>query len=277
MRLASEGKITIEKPERYTVEEIDRARRLIGMTMLDLSTGCVTEKKDQAAASDSYYFLSPKRRREVIQQEQEILTVIETISQAAIVEHETSRDILPALAAYADGKLTTPKLQAQYKAVLERTTEPYFLSLASQIKALKQVAFETGRWDRILTPQEIMLRAGGVVDPKYLVQPHIPLAIQDGADMEEIVRLRQGEQSMVVNAILLGYTRPFGFRLEELDEQGNTIKSPTFLDHEDGETLVEDEDFRTYLGPQVNFPFARPSDWFYKESEPSDPKEYLLE
>lgn len=251
---------------------MDRARRLLGITRLDLTTGRVTDEIDQEAAKDSYYFLSPERRVEVIKRENEILAEIEKITQAALATHEGNRGILPSLAAYAAGELTTPDLQAQYESVLERNTERYSLLLTSQTKELKRLAVETGKWDYILTPQEIMLRVGATVDPNYLSRPYIPLAIQDGRNIEEIALLRQGERSIIINTTLLEYEIPFGFRLEELDPQGNTIKSPTFLSRDDGETVIEDARFCENFGPQIKFPFARPMDWFYRENTASGEK-----
>lgn len=266
-RLITEGKLNQDKSETYTVGEIDCARRLSGMTRLDLATGRVTDEIDKEAANDSYYFLLPERRAEVIQRESEILTEIDKITKSALEIHETSRKILPSLELYVDGKLTTPDLQTQYASIVERNTEKHSLSLASQIRELKRLAVETGKWDHILTPQEIMLRAGATVDKKYLSRPYTPLAIQDCRNIEEIAHSRQGEKSMIINTALLKYEMPFGFRLEELDVEGNTIKSPTFLSKDDGETLSEDDRFREYFGPKIKFPFARPSDWFYKETK----------
>ncbi|RJQ24686.1 hypothetical protein C4577_07215 [Candidatus Parcubacteria bacterium] len=272
-RLVAEGKLDQDRSETYTLEEVDRARRLAGMTKLDLATGRVTDEIDQKAADNSYYFLSPERQVEVVRREDEILTEIERITKTALAAHKTARDILPSLVAYADGEITTPALKAQYEILVERTTETYGLSLTRQIRELKRLAVETGKWDYILTPQEIMLRSGGSVDPRYLAQPYTPLAIQDGTDVEKVTDLRQGEQSITVNTSLLEYEMPFGFRLEELDAQGNTVKSPTFLSRDDGETVIEDERFCEYYGQQIKFPFARPTDWFCRENPASGDKQ----
>lgn len=268
-RLVAEGKLDQDRSETYTLEEVDRARRLAGMTRLDPATGRVTDEVDQEAASNSYYFLTPERRAEVVKREDEILVEINSVTKIAIAAHESSRDILPSLVAYADGELTTPDLQAQYAPITERNTERYGLFLTPQMRELKRLAVETGKWDYILTPQEIMLRTSGSVEPRYLAQPYTPLAIQDGTDIEKVADLRQGEQSIVVNTNLLEYEMPFGFRLEGLDAQGNTVKSPTFLSRDDGETVIEDEGLCEYYGPQIKFPFARPTDWFYKENPAS--------
>lgn len=265
-RLVAAGKLNRDRSETYTLEEVDHARRLVGMTRLDLATGRVTNEVDQEAASDSYYFLSPERRAEVIKRESEILAEIDKITKNALENHELSRSILPALESYGDGQLTTSDLQILYAPILERNTDRYGVALASQIRELKRLAFETGKWDYILTPQEIMLRTGVTVDTSYLPRPYTPLAVQGGRTIEEIAHLRQGEKSMVINTALLEFEMPFGFRLEELNGEGNTIKSPTFLSRDDGETPIEDAGFREYYGTQIKFPFARPTDWFYRES-----------
>lgn len=250
----------------YTIEEVDRARRLTGKTRLDLLTGRVTDQIDPEAANDSYYFLSSQRRGEIIQQEAELVMQASVIAKAAVSEHTNNATIIDELAAYIDGELTIPQLRAHYEAVLAYSSRRYPLHLETFIQEAKKVAFETGKWDQILTPQEILLRVGGQVDEHYLTRPYTPLAVQDGESVEEIASLRSGEQSMVINTALLEYEMPFGFRLEELDDTGNTVKSPTFLDRDYGTEVIEDEARSAYAG-KVNFPFARPEDWFYKKAE----------
>lgn len=266
-RLAAAGLIVLKERDTQntmTIDEADHARRLVGMTRLDLTTGRVTKEVDKTAAADSYYFLSPGRRVEVINREQELMVGVEEITRQTIDEHSSTQDFLCAMIAYGNGKMLTPELQARYKEILSRASERHQIVLVNQLRDLKQIVFETGLRDFMLTPQEILLREGGVVDSLYLAQPYVPLAVQDGLSAAEIAKLRRGENSMVVNANILEYSMSFGFRLEELNEEGQTIKSPTFLDVYGDKIAEEDEEYRTYFGPLINVPFARPGDWFYK-------------
>ena len=271
-RLLASGQLdantTQHESSSYSMDEVDHARRLAGKTRLNLATGRVTDETDPQATNDSYYFLSPQRRGEVIQKEEELVVEAGTITQAVVAEHANNATVVDILAAYIDGELTTPEFQKRYEAVMATTgTKHFTLNIDHDTpKEAKKLAFESGKWDRILTPQEILLRIGGRVDESYLVRPYTPLAVQDDQPLEEIANLRRGEQSMVVNATILQYEMPFGFRLEELDENGNTIKSPTFLDRNDGVETIEDQARSMYAG-QINFPFARPEDWFYQKPE----------
>ena len=266
-RLIATGKITPEDEygsELYTYDEVDRARRLMGDTTLDPQTHRVTDEIDEEAASDSYHFLSPDRREEVKAREAELLKEIDRLAKLALAEHATSREIVAYLAAYAEGQVTTPQIREQMEAVMSRASRNHTPYLDRTMSELRQLALETGKWDRILTPQEILLRSGGEVDPKYLSRPYTPLAVQDGASMEEIVALRQGESPIVVNATVLEYEMPFGFRLENLDDEGDTVKSPTFIDKNDEETIIETEEFRSYYVDRIKVPFAREDDWYYR-------------
>lgn len=270
-RLIAEGKIDSEEGKNasyvYTVEETDRARRLMGETVLDLETGRVTDQVDEQAVSDSYIYLSPERKAEIKKREAEILAEIEAIATGAIEEQAKSVNILSSLDAYSKGELPLPELLKVWQEVIARLGDRDNLNLNNHINELRKIAFATGKWDRILTPQEILLRVGSHVDERYLFKPYTPLAIQEGEPIEEIVLLRNGEKSMVVSTDLLEYEMPFGFRLEGLNKDGSTIKSPTFLDREYGEEDREEETKLIFKDRACNFPFARPEDWYYKGVE----------
>lgn len=266
-RLIAEGKLLdsgliLEPSNNFTVEEVDKARRLAGMTSLDLATGRVTNQIDPEAASDSYYFLSSEKKIEIKQREEELLKIAEIISESSLAEHASTITIIEDLVDYTNGVLTTPQLKLRYEEVLSHVSTKYPLDLDPNIRECKKIASATGKWDRILTPQEILLRSNGSVDEHYLASPYTPLAIQDGALAEDILKLRRGEQSMTIDTTLLGYPRPLSFRLEELDKTGNTIKSPSFFDEYE-ETVIDDEQAQSRYGEGITFPFARPEDWFY--------------
>lgn len=46
---------------------------------------------------------------------------------------------------------------------------------------------------------------------------------------------------------------------------GNTLRSPSFVDFNDGETAVEDQMQAHYAG-QLSFPYARPEDWYTEKA-----------
>ncbi len=261
-RLVAEGKLERIYNYSFTVDQLDRARRLEGMTTLDLATGRVTDEKDEAAAHDSYHFLAPGRRAEVIAREQAIVQELAELASLGVVRYEPATGIVDVIAEYMDGRVTSPQMQELYEGLVMSKGD--LIDLAPVIKEAKQLAFGTGKWDHILTPQEILLRikTKTKVPKQYLAHPYTPLAIQDGVSAEEVARLRQGEQSMVVTSNMSGYEMPWGFRLEELDEQGNTIQSPTILDR-NKLAPIEDDHFKTSFASIV-VPFARPADWYYK-------------
>lgn len=251
-----------------TVAEVDRARRLHGMPVIDITTGRVTGQIDEAAAADSYFFLSPERREQVIKREQEILVGLKAISDSMMADFKRSEGIFDLLAEYMEGKITSPQMQAHYETlVVPLLVVDSSFDLSNAIWEAKKLAFATGKWDRILTPQEILLRVKGKVGKRYLAHPYTPLGIQDGEPLERIAALRRGEQSMIVNSGILGdYAMPFGFRLEELDEQGNTLRSPTFVDTAYGTTVEESERFRKTFTDRLSFPYARPEDWYSRNA-----------
>lgn len=249
----------------FTIEEVDRARRLMGMITLDPETGRVTGQIDEEAANDSYIYLSPERRAEVMAREVEILAEVAEIAKKAREEHEKSVAILPALDAYSRGERAFVEVKDLYHAVLARLSERDRLNLDGPIKELRKIAFAAGKWDHLLTPQEILLRVGAGIDERYLAKPYTPIAVQDGEPAEEVSRLREAEGSIVVNTALLEYERPFGFRLEDLGENGDTSKSPTFLAEEFGEEEMSERAVEFYKDQVRNFPFARPEDWYYQE------------
>lgn len=265
-RLIAEGKRDFDPSSNIdtllTVAEVDRARRLQGKPTIDITTGRVTGQVDKTAATDSYFFLSPERREQVIKREQEILEGLKAISDSMLADYERSGGILDLLADYMEGKITSPQMHDYHDALVVRS-----FVLSEAIEEAKQLAFATGKWDHILTPQEILLRVRGKVGKLYRARPYTPLGIQDGEPLETIAALRRGEQSMIVNSGILGdYAQPFGFRLEELDERGNTLKSPTFVDTADGTTDVESERFKDTFADRLSFPFARPEDWYSQEA-----------
>ncbi|MBI2011537.1 hypothetical protein HYS91_02095 [Candidatus Daviesbacteria bacterium] len=273
--LVAEGKKDVpDSAEVYTQDEIDRARRLTGETALDPQTGRVTKLVDSEAANDSYYFLSPQRREEIMREEEDLLTSLEQLANTGFRRHHKVATLLADLEAVAEGQITTPGLKRRFRSVLKEVPSRHPISLEGYVRDLRKIAFETGKWDLILTPQEVLLRAGGRVDLLYLTRPYTPLAIQDGTPIADIAKIRKGERSMVVNTDLMDYEMPFGFRLERLDAKGNTVRSPTFLNHNDGVTPLTDRIKEFYAG-QVNVPFARPEDWHYEGRD--DKKTHPLE
>lgn len=269
-RLRAEGKIRPEDEERgdniYTVEETDKARRLMGRTRLDLETGKVTNEIDGKAKNDSYIFLSPQRRVEVMEREAEIIAAVETIAVSAAQNLQQLPIIVSALDAYSKGEITSPELEMVIATAQNTLGEEDGINIGNNIQELKRLAFETGRWDRILTPQEILLRTGGSVADRYLARPYTPISIQDGESAELIAQLRAGEANMVITTELPGHAYPYSFRLEQLDASGNTVKSPTFIDPQDPTKIIEEDvrSFCTTVNIRFDFPFARPDDWYSK-------------
>lgn len=259
---AGDERLKGQKSFGYTVEELDRARRLIGQTALDLETGRLTDEIDEEAASDPYHFLSPERKAEVVAREQIILNRLHALAMAGVRDFEPAWGMVPLLSNYMDGKLTSPQMREAYERIV--TSKGFDLNLSEAIKEAKQIAFGSGNWDRILTPQEILLRFKAKVDKRYKSRPYTPLAIQDGEPIEEIEKLRQGEGSMVVTSGILPYAMPFGFRIEVLDDQGSTVKSPTFLDRHELEP-AEDDRFKEHFASTISVPFARQDDWYYRQ------------
>lgn len=261
-RLLAQGEERLKgkEPYGYTIEELDRARRLSGMTRLDLTTGKATEEKDPDAAHDSYHFLSPEKRAEIITREQAILQELTALTEAGVKDFESVSTLNVLIAQYMEGRLTSPQMQELYQRMI--IGKGFELDLSRAIREAKQIAFDSGKWDRILTPQEILLRtkAKTKVPKRYLARPYTPLAIQDGEPIEEIAGFRHGEESMVVNSGVLPYAMPIGFRLEDLDLQGDTVQSPTFLNRFD----MTPENSLKNSTMQVNVPFARPEDWYYR-------------
>lgn len=241
---------------------MDRARRLNGKTALDSETGRVTGERDEEAANDPYHYLSPERREAVIAREQVILQELAELAAAGVKDFEPIKGMIDLIADYMDGKLTSPQMQEFYQRIV--TSKGFELDLSEAIKEAKQIAFNTGKWDRILTPQEILLRAKAKVDKKYKANPYTPLAIQDGEPIEEVAILRQGEGSMVVASGVLPFAMPMGFRIEALDEQGDTVQSPTFLDRHELKP-AEDDRFKEHFATTINVPFARQDDWYYRQ------------
>ena|SRR3989344_1653040 len=251
------------RAEELTFEEVDKARRLSGMTTIDPQTGRVTKEIDAEAASDSYHFLPGDRREEVKHREEEILEEIKKIADASFADYETTRQILRTLELCSIGQITTPEMDALLKEIEARNSQNHNLNLYENVQELRKLAIAGGHWDHIFTPQEILLREGAEVDEQYEANPYTPLAVQDGREIHEIVRLREGEKIMPVNSGILEYSFPFTFRLEQLDSEGRTVKSPTFLDRDD-ETAVETDRFKEEFRQRMDFPFSRPEDWFYR-------------
>src|SRR3989344_4141335 len=272
-RMAAAGKIQQPDGTPMGFEEVDRARRLAGMTYLDSATQRVTTQKDEAAGADSYYFLSPERKEAIQKREIEILSRVTELANHSLAQYQSIRELRDGAQRYMEGELTSPQMRTQYEAaanIMSRETQgrTHFDGLKAILREAKMISFETGKRDNILTPQEIKLRVAGEVSPQYEALPYRPLAVQNGANVQEIAALRQGEATMVVtNKGIMEFEMPWGFQLEELDPNGDTLHSPTILSRDSlesiEETLKTDERFKN----QVSVPFARPTDWYYKESE----------
>ncbi|MBI5220883.1 MAG: hypothetical protein HY978_03570 [Candidatus Liptonbacteria bacterium] len=254
VKLREKGIENMEDGQTYTIERMDRARRLAGLTALDLETGRATGNVDTEATKDPYHFLTAQRREEVRAREDEILNELKTIWIAIVDDCERAAVILNDLALYTDGGLTSAELEKRYQELI--LDKGVSIGLDKNIKVLKQLSFETGKRDRILTPQEILLRTGATVNNKYMERPYTPLAVQDGVPVEEINKLRQAEGSMVVNSEILGYEMPCGFKLESLDDERNTPKDPTLIDRFSGAGL-DIRKLESELGRKINMPLAR--------------------
>lgn len=269
-KLAAAGKIKPLEETPMPFEEVDRGRRLAGMTVLDPSTQRTTNETDPVAAGDSYHYLSPERKLQIQARETEIRVRVNELAQHSLGKFESVRDIKESLRQYIDGGLSSPEMQARYDAAIhlmsDKLKERSNFDLTNLIKESKAMSFEMGKRDKILTPQEIKLRVGGQIESRYEANPYRPLAVQDGASIEEIANLRKGEATMVVtNEGVMTYARPWGFRLEELEPQtGDTLQSPSILDS----ASLERVDFSKYgdYAKEVTVPFARTTDWFYKEA-----------
>lgn len=262
--MAAEG-VTL-KGESYTIEEADKGRRLGGRTRLDLATGRVTDELDPEAAKNSYIFLPPDQVSQVKLREQILQETVEAAIPGAMAEHRRTFQLLTDLERYMFGEMTTPEFNARYAVAFTRYPERNQLDLGSSIEEGRRIAFETGCWDFILTPQEIMLRTRAEVDERYKAFPYTPLAIQDGASRQEIAHLRRGEKFMYVTTGILEFEMPMAFRLEGFigGRNARTIKSPTFVDRHNPDNSVESDRFREYFADKINFPFPRPKDWFYR-------------
>ncbi len=265
-RLIAAGRIDpYEGETAVTVEEIDKARRLSGMTTLNIQTGRATNQVDPRAAFDSYFFLSPGRKTEIIRQEDVLVASAEQIAISHLEEFARGASVISALDSYSKGVIPIGSLKKIYKEVVAKTSgkdEKTGLDLDTYIDEVRGIAFSTGTWDRILTPQEILLRVGGEVDERYLAKPYTPLAIQDGEPIDEIAQLRNDEGSMQVPTSILEYNPFWHFRLEEIDQTGSTTQSPAIL-----KTVNEEvgQDIKDLFGPRITMPFVRPEDWYYHE------------
>ncbi len=256
-RLVAEGR---KRPDfaqaerHYTAEDIDRARRLTGKTKLDLATGRVTDEVDEAASQDPYYFLSPERRQAVIAREKELAAELQGLFDSVLADARAGAVILDDIQNYMDGQLTTPEMQARYEELIK--SKDLGVNLESALDQAKHIAFESGARDSILTPQEIILRVGAEVDEGYLEKPYVPLALQSNTMViDEIRQLRVGEGTMVVTTEVLGYERPFGLALEELDSEGSTVKDPALMGV-DGKTPMSDEEMNGFAD-RIKMPFRR--------------------
>lgn len=256
----------------FTMEETDRARRLRNMTTIDPSTGRITDQTDPVAANDSFHYITDSdRRAELVLCEATILQELRRISEWAIAEIQKGKTLLYDFDAYSKGEIESEALRAACDQVNSRVGEKQRIDFSSCQKMLRQLAFETGRYDAYLTPQEILLRLRGVVTENHLSRPYTPLAVQEGTKTIEVVeQWRQTESSMNIGTQIIPEAEGivFCFRLEELDSTGNTLKTPTFLNRDDP-TIESSTDpkFRDYFGPKLQIPFARLGDWFYKPPE----------
>lgn len=251
--------------ESYAIEEADKGRRLSGRTKLDLITGMATNETDPEAASNSYFFLPPDQVGKIKAREKVLQEAIERLTPLATTEHKRTPQILVDLERYMFGEMTTPEFNARYAMALARVTKRNGFNIQDCITEGKRIAFEDGCWDYILTPQEIMLRAGAPdLDPRYRAHPYTPLAIQNGVPLEAIRHLRKGEECMVVMSSVTEYGMIFAFRLEEIEDNGETAKSPTFVDRENPDQSIEGEPFVANFRDKLNFPFARQGDWYLK-------------
>ena len=272
-RLAAAGKIEPPDATPMGFDEVDRARRLAGMTYLDPATQRVTTQKDVAAAADSYHFLSSERKEAIQKREIEILGRVTDLANHSLAQYQGIRGLRDDVQRYMEGELTSPQMRTRYESaanIMSKETHDrtHFDGLKAILREAKMISFETGKRDNILTPQEIKLRVTGEVLPQYEALPYRPLAVQNGANVQEIAGLRQGEATMVVtNKGIMEFEMPWGFQLQELDPNGDTLQSPTILSRDSLESIEEslktDERFKN----QVSVPFARLNDWYYKKSE----------
>ncbi|MBI2600556.1 hypothetical protein HYW42_01270 [Candidatus Daviesbacteria bacterium] len=254
-------RLILEK-DSYTFEEADKGRRLSGHTKLDPATGRVTTELDPEATSNSYHFLPQGQVVQIQAREAALQEAIEQIVPIAILEQQSSLSLLEDLEKCMFGEMTTPQFNIGLAVASARLTEDRGFNVREAVREARRIAFDTGCWDFMLTPQEILLR-GVDVNERYNLTPYTPLAIQDGAAPQDVAHLRRGENFMEVTTAVLGYERPLAFKLEELTYDLQTVKSPTFV-YADNAASMETERFIKYTAGNIDFPFARPGEWYYK-------------
>ena len=272
-KMLTEGKITSADIGGKTLmgfEEIDKARRLAGRTTLDPATQRITADVDQAAATDSYHFLSSERKLAIQKRESEISARMHELAQQSLQRYEQIKTLRDHLEKYVDGALTSPEMNAAVKveqdAMSDFVKHRAELDLDGLIRDAKTLSFETGKRDKILTPQEIKLRIGGIVPPPYEASPYRPLAVQDGVSPEEVTKLRQSEAVMVVtNEGIMAFAYPWAFKLEDLDINGDTKQGPTIVNSAVDHTPMDVSRIMKEINKDMIVPFARPMDPYYKK------------
>ena len=265
-QLIRDGLIEPDRGATLTLEEADRARRLLGKTRLDLNTGRVTDERDEAAARDSYHFLSAEEENIVRDREQHVLAEIDAIAASSVSELPQAALFVSALDQYSRGELSLEALQETRQSMINLIGQRSNIDWNTYIQEMRTIAFQSGAWDRILSPQEILLRDNVTpddLDPRYREHPYTPLAIQDGEPIEAIARLRESEGYMDVSTGILQYRPLWRFGLASLNPEGSTEHSPAILDQRSNEPIGED--VREYFGPRIDVPFARRGEWYFKE------------
>ena len=193
-QLIDDGEIEDTEEERarvMTIEEVNNARQLHGMTMLDLSTGRLTQEINEEAANNRFYFVPIEDRPDLLAAEAAIVADFEKLAADSLVTIQMARPIVYDIVAFHDGDMSLLQLLDNVEA-LKRRFPKSNIRVFDQIMSIFQANIALGIYDRFLTPQEILLRCGGEVDERYLENPYIPLAVQDGASIDSVRLQRRG-------------------------------------------------------------------------------------
>lgn len=255
-----------QRAQVMTIEEVDRARRLQGMTALDPKTGHITDEKDLEAAGDKFHFIPIEHRPDFLAEEASIIAGYEDLAMNVLAIVESMRSIIGDLKAFYEGRM--PMMQLLMNVDHFKRTFPSGYSI-SQLDELCLAATELGRFDKYLTPQEILIRCGGAVDDRYLANPYVPIGVQDGLDVAQVTMFRQAMfSSLLVTSEIIGdYENRYRISLEPLNDEGATESGPRLLERENPYAYEADpwyEEYTSEENKQVKIPFARPGDWYYK-------------
>ncbi len=243
-----------------TIEEVRKARELLGMSTID-ETGKVTG--EIVEITDSYHFLSPERKAEIIVLEQRIIDELKGVVEEAYSRHQK------ALSEYKNlvedvgyGRKTV--LEAQAKLGGFKLEERTVTDMNRTLDEVKNLSYLEGHRDKILTPMELVILKREV-DKKYLDKPYTPLGVQDGKlTVDEANRTRSEEKYFIVETdLFMDFEYLWGMSLELLNQEGITERGPILLDRHNGMPI--DQKSIDHFKPQFKeVAYSRPQDVYHK-------------